>query len=107
MRSNIKKVSFAVVVYFILTTYFFGLVSVAYATNCPDGSVCTGGSGNWTAPAGVIAVQAEVWGAGGAGAGETINGDGGESGGGGGAYSKTTNIAVVSGNSYAVGIGAK
>ncbi|MFA5934223.1 MAG: glycine-rich domain-containing protein, partial [Candidatus Paceibacterota bacterium] len=101
-----KRNLFNSLVIFVFFFSFFTLAPKAEATTCTSGSACTGGSGSWVAPAGVTSVTAEVWGAGGAGAGETANNDGGESGGGGGAYSKKLNITVVPGNSYAVTIGA-
>ncbi|MBU1727724.1 hypothetical protein KKA39_00165, partial [Patescibacteria group bacterium] len=79
---------------------FSSLILVAEATTETFNSSTT-----WVAPAGVTSVTAEVWGAGGGGAGENANWDGGQSGGGGGAYSKKINIAVTPGNSYTVVVG--
>ena len=56
----------------------------------------------FTASTGIYAVTVECWGGGGGG-GELNNSGGG--GGGGGAYAKSTNVAVIPGNGYAVDIG--
>ncbi len=61
----------------------------------------TAGSFTWTAPTGVITVQAQVWGAGGGGASAS-----GEIGAGGGAYSIKNNINVSPGTGYTVLVGA-
>ena len=60
-------------------------------------------SGQWTAPAGVTSVEAQVWGDGGGGGcgGNTAGG----AGGGGGAYSETDNVSVTPGNTYVVTVG--
>lgn len=62
------------------------------------------GSGSWTCPTGVTAVDVDVWGAGGSGGAAVLGGGGG---GGGGGYSKKT-VTVVPGTnySYTVGVGA-
>ncbi len=62
-------------------------------------------SGTFIVPAGVTSVQAEAWGAGGAGGGNTLTEDG-SGGGGGGAYSKNPSIAITSGSSHDVIVGA-
>ncbi len=58
----------------------------------------------FTVPAGVTSIQVECWGGGGGGSSITSNGARG-GGGGGGAYASSV-IAVTSGNTYAVGVGA-
>lgn len=63
----------------------------------------TGSSQTFIAPIGVTSITIECWGGGGAGGGGSFVNMGG---GGGGAYKKTTAIAVVSGNSYTIVVGA-
>lgn len=60
-------------------------------------------SGNWTAPAGVLSVQVQCWGAGGGGGGSRSGGSGG--GGGGGGYALNTSYAVVPGVTYTLTVG--
>ena len=87
--------------------FFIVLASVFFITgvHAQTATYNTAGSFSWTCPAGVTSVTVECWGAGGAGGGVTVaNGTGG--GGGGGAYTKSTAVAVVAGNSYTVVVGA-
>jgi hypothetical protein len=67
----------------------------------------TAGTYIWTCPAGVTSVQVDAWGGGGAGGGINttgVNRAGG--GGGGGAYAGSASIAVTSGTTYTIVIGA-
>lgn len=57
----------------------------------------------WVCPAGVSAIQIELWGGGGKAAGQTANGGGG--GAGGGAYTKKLMFPVTPGTSYAFQVG--
>ncbi len=61
-------------------------------------------SGSFTVPAGVTALNIEVWGGGGAGGGATGNTSAG-GGGAGGSYVKNTAYVVIPGNSYTVTVG--
>ncbi len=70
----------------------------AQTTSTPAG-------GNWTAPAGITKVTAEVWGGGGGGGGALLLSVYAPGGGGGGAYSKKVNIPVTPLESYAVTVG--
>ncbi|HVM46536.1 MAG TPA: autotransporter-associated beta strand repeat-containing protein [Candidatus Acidoferrum sp.] len=65
----------------------------------------TAGTFTWTCPAGVTSVQAECWGAGGAGGSATVNTTCG-GGGGGGGYSKGNAVSVNPGTGYTVTVGA-
>ena len=62
-------------------------------------------NGTFIAPAGVNSIQVEAWGGGGGGGGSNANVSAG-GGGGAGAYSKTTGITVIPGNSYTVIVGS-
>lgn len=62
------------------------------------------GSNTWTCPAGVTAVQAEVWGAGGSPSTSGISTNG-RGGGGGGAYSLKSGIAVTPSSGYTAYVG--
>jgi hypothetical protein len=90
-----------------------GKVVITYVEDTSDtvdtysvGSVVYTSSATWTAPAGVTAVNVEVWGGGGAGGGNNDSANDGGGGGGGGAYAKKTNISVTPGNGYTVVVGA-
>ena len=68
-------------------------------------SVTFTSSQKWTAPAGVVSIDAEVRGGGGGGGRQGITADG-AGGGSGGAYAKTFNINVVPGTQYTITAGA-
>src|SRR5215472_12827839 len=81
------------------------LMAIGTAAWADTATFTTAGTFLWTCPAGVTSVQAECWGAGGAGGsgmGNTTTGGGG----GGGAYSKANAISVTPGTQYTVIVGA-
>ena len=66
----------------------------------------TAGTYNWVCPAGVTAIDIELWGAGGGGGGTPNTNGSGAGGGGGGAYAKRFKVPVTPGNSYQIIVGA-
>ncbi len=66
----------------------------------------TAGAFTWTAPAGVISVQAECWGGGEGGGGAPGALGRGTHGGVGGGYARKNSIVVIPGNNYTVTVGA-
>jgi Type VI secretion system/phage-baseplate injector OB domain len=70
-----------------------------------DQNYNTAGSGNWTCPSDVYSVTAQVWGAGGGGAGPYIGSNYAATGGGGGGFSQAT-LSVTPGSQYAYQVGA-
>jgi hypothetical protein len=90
MKENYIKKSFL---------FIFFTATVAFSQSTQTFNV----NGSFTVPAGITSMQVECWGGGGKGGARTTNGQGG--GAGGGAYSKSL-LAVTSGTTYTVTVGA-